>query len=805
MGRFKSENSKKKGSRTSKTKENEGAKTASAREKKAEGEPAKRGDVAKGSSVKNVHSQKAQPQQQAPATAWVSGALLGMGVAAFSVLFSAAAASRSSLNTHSDKIANDSQKAKGSTVEHHNRTKSATEPPKLDEERSASSQAFSLYSSGAVPLLRVTNSEGGGSNHGVHAASSEEADEVFYQRRRTNTARKSASLNALLLDDARLRPSDTRGGANCLEPLRKSRLLRHNSQGSIENNSSEGKEESEEEHEEEGEDGEQMVRSQEVKVRRRKKTERQEIKEKRNALRLNLPLARSYEALEQPERLTPKGSDGATLTDQQLRRRVAQELVDTEENYVDSLAVLVCLFLVPMQQQNTIPRREQRYMFSEAEVLWKEHVKFLAKLKARLASPTFDTDGLADIFLDHTDFLLLYTTYINNYEKAIKTYFECMSHNAAFRKFIEEAERHPRCKCSDFQGFLIQPIQRIPRYSLLLRDLLKYNERQNGREFHVEQLKKALQKIQNISIFINETKRKFEYMLELQARFKGLKMNLMSRSSRKLIREGHIMLQRPNDRKQALFFLFTDVFIIAKLSKKDNLYNVLETHHLRNCWLSPVEDYSKDEIAMKEKEEEEEPQEDKNPFASSLEWRYEVELRLERKRIKFFLPKIKEHEEWLAALEKAIRELTKRPAFAEEDDEEAQQLEQVAVEVAASFGHNSTKKLKQVLLHSAQSLSVRSKSLSVGGSSERKIMIVDGNGEANRRLFARHSSVSEMGKVRADSLSKSPPPIPTAPKPPLRKRMILKALVPPAHYHKGEGSTGDSTIVTDNLPPEKKH
>lgn len=69
-------------------------------------------------------------------------------------------------------------------------------------------------------------------------------------------------------------------------------------------------------------------------------------------------------------------------------------------------------------------------------------------------------------------------------------------------------------------SFLIQPVQRIPRYKLLLSDILK-----NTPKEHVDynMLQKALDEVSTIAQFVNESKRKNEnsqILIHLAKKFK---------------------------------------------------------------------------------------------------------------------------------------------------------------------------------------------------------------------------------------------------------------------------------------------
>lgn len=61
----------------------------------------------------------------------------------------------------------------------------------------------------------------------------------------------------------------------------------------------------------------------------------------------------------------------------------------------------------------------------------------------------------------------MYTSYVNSYSLAIVTVADLKSKSQPFAEFC--AVTTEKCKGLDLPAFLIQPIQRIPRYVLLLQ------------------------------------------------------------------------------------------------------------------------------------------------------------------------------------------------------------------------------------------------------------------------------------------------------------------------------------------------
>ena len=61
----------------------------------------------------------------------------------------------------------------------------------------------------------------------------------------------------------------------------------------------------------------------------------------------------------------------------------------------------------------------------------------------------------------------LYSTYINNFDLSTKTLEQCKS-RSAFQKLIFEYNMLANGGTMDLSAYLIQPVQRLPRYEMLI-------------------------------------------------------------------------------------------------------------------------------------------------------------------------------------------------------------------------------------------------------------------------------------------------------------------------------------------------
>jgi hypothetical protein len=85
-------------------------------------------------------------------------------------------------------------------------------------------------------------------------------------------------------------------------------------------------------------------------------------------------------------------------------------------------------------------------------------------------TPTIQAEKLSvgETFKRFTPFLKVYTDYINGYSDASKTLKEARKKNPQFEKWLKEQKKRPECKNLDLASFVVMPVQRIPRYRMIM-------------------------------------------------------------------------------------------------------------------------------------------------------------------------------------------------------------------------------------------------------------------------------------------------------------------------------------------------
>eukprot|EP01114_Cavostelium_apophysatum_P015268 TRINITY_DN4122_c0_g1_i4.p1 TRINITY_DN4122_c0_g1~~TRINITY_DN4122_c0_g1_i4.p1 ORF type:complete len:945 (+),score=286.26 TRINITY_DN4122_c0_g1_i4:179-3013(+) len=190
--------------------------------------------------------------------------------------------------------------------------------------------------------------------------------------------------------------------------------------------------------------------------------------------------------------------DGVSpLENMNSRDWAAREIYTSELQYLKHLDNLVLNYLPKMK--DICSADEIKIIFSNVVVLKNFSNKLLQELEQRIANWT-QTQTVGDIFLKFYPFFKAYNQYCNNYDSALACYTECMKRPDFVNLCNAELARTKDGLGPDLQSLLITPVQRIPRYSLLLKELLKLTTPSHP---DYENVSKALEKIKEVTDLIN--------------------------------------------------------------------------------------------------------------------------------------------------------------------------------------------------------------------------------------------------------------------------------------------------------------
>ena len=286
------------------------------------------------------------------------------------------------------------------------------------------------------------------------------------------------------------------------------------------------------------------------------------------------------------------------------RLYIISELLKTEISYVGALESINSLVLEPLicsskNHEYLLDKKITNMIFSNFQDILNVNKEFLRQLLERLVDEQtrndveskcfFATansgfagaviidlkqwnpvrDIIADIFVNMAPFFKMYSVYVKNFTSALETLESQLRTNPAFRSFVNDIKaKNAEFKNKDLGFFLIMPVQRIPRYRLLLQDLLYSTPMDHSDNFHIT---KALYKIESVANFVNEQIRLQENAIkiyEIQQKLVGFVDSSGRPAS--LIQPGRVLLKQGfmkkiciKDCRRRIFFLFNDILVYA--------------------------------------------------------------------------------------------------------------------------------------------------------------------------------------------------------------------------------------------------
>eukprot|EP00479_Gromia_sphaerica_P000695 TRINITY_DN10852_c0_g1_i1.p1 TRINITY_DN10852_c0_g1~~TRINITY_DN10852_c0_g1_i1.p1 ORF type:complete len:170 (+),score=25.72 TRINITY_DN10852_c0_g1_i1:427-936(+) len=156
---------------------------------------------------------------------------------------------------------------------------------------------------------------------------------------------------------------------------------------------------------------------------------------------------------------------------------------------------------------------------------------------------------MVKVILKFADHLKIYMSYVNGYDMCLKTLTD-LKKSSEFQKFLTESK-------TDLTQYLITPVQRIPRYALLLTAVKKHTEKDHPDQAVIEQ---ALNKITSICMHINEAKRRYEQQSVMLAL--NLQDSDFLQPNRKLIMRSKLRLRLEKGSPELCeCILFSDVYV----------------------------------------------------------------------------------------------------------------------------------------------------------------------------------------------------------------------------------------------------
>uniref|UniRef100_A0A663MUM6 Phosphatidylinositol-3,4,5-trisphosphate dependent Rac exchange factor 2 n=1 Tax=Athene cunicularia TaxID=194338 RepID=A0A663MUM6_ATHCN len=218
-----------------------------------------------------------------------------------------------------------------------------------------------------------------------------------------------------------------------------------------------------------------------------------------------------------------------------------------------------------------------KMLFSNIEDILAVHKNFLSLVEECLQPEPNAQHEVGTCFLHYKEKFRIYDEYCSNHEKAQKVLLD-LNKIRTVRTFLLNCMLLGGRKNTDvpLEGYLVTPIQRICKYPLLLKELLKRTPRKHS---DYAALMEALQAMKAVCSNINEAKRqmeKLEFLEEWQSHVEGWEGSNITDTCTEMLRSGLLLKISAGNIQERIFFLF-DNLLVYSCSKKSNKNNKAST------------------------------------------------------------------------------------------------------------------------------------------------------------------------------------------------------------------------------------
>ncbi|RLN21214.1 hypothetical protein BBO99_00001138 [Phytophthora kernoviae] len=280
--------------------------------------------------------------------------------------------------------------------------------------------------------------------------------------------------------------------------------------------------------------------------------------------------------------------DSPGAKQRRLRARVVKEICNTEKTYVSDIRTLHDHYILAFEtKKHPITEDAQiavffnnlRHLVMLNSKLMTDIVEIVERRKEpqkkkgqskgkrkSVKSPIAvavqcEADGVGAIFCRYAPLFKLYGGYAKDYEEvAQRLQNYSRDTRLGFSQFLE-ACRERSGSSKPFESLLIMPIQRIPRYKLLLERLCELTPAEHP---DAAFLTEAVTRVRDAALLINETVRRqesLEIVIQAQQQLGG--QLSLSTADRRLLKSGKLTKMSTKRQEEVMIHLFNDIMLYS--------------------------------------------------------------------------------------------------------------------------------------------------------------------------------------------------------------------------------------------------
>ncbi|XP_065583401.1 intersectin-1-like isoform X3 [Artemia franciscana] len=269
-------------------------------------------------------------------------------------------------------------------------------------------------------------------------------------------------------------------------------------------------------------------------------------------------------------------SQSADLNPIESKRQASiKELISTEESFVQDLTTVIEVFEKPIAESRVITEEEVLDIFANWEDLIGSSNKLLRALQLREKN---SQNGIVlmvgDILCESLPNMSPYIRYCSRQLGAAAFIQNKVENSYTFRDLLKRCQQHPKSKGLPLSAFLLQPVQRITKYPLIIKQILKHTpithpDRQNleealaKAELLCDQVNAGVEQIENAER-LEWIQKRINFEDDDQRIVFNSVTNIMG--PRLLLHHG--FLRKTKSGKELIGFLFNDFLLLTESNKQ---------------------------------------------------------------------------------------------------------------------------------------------------------------------------------------------------------------------------------------------
>ncbi|XP_046329518.2 intersectin-1-like isoform X4 [Haliotis rufescens] len=257
------------------------------------------------------------------------------------------------------------------------------------------------------------------------------------------------------------------------------------------------------------------------------------------------------------------------------RQNYINELISTEESYMADMSIVSEAFIQPLQNSKVLTDEELHNVF----VNWRElivcNMKLLNGLKVRkkMSGKGKPISMIGDLLCENLPHMTVYVRFCSCQLSAAALIQRKTEHSPEFVETHKRCLHDPRTKNMPLSSFLLKPMQRITKYPLMIKEIIKYTPPEHPDH---QNLVDALAKAEELCTQVNEGVREKENSERLEwlqnhVHCDGLSERIIFNGvtnclgRRRLVHSG--ILYKTKSNKELLCFLFNDFMLLTLPSR----------------------------------------------------------------------------------------------------------------------------------------------------------------------------------------------------------------------------------------------